>query len=69
MRGADNVRLITFGNYLNGQSHRVALVAGYDTGMVDAYLDGALALNDHPFWAAGAAPRPRSSSFTSTARR
>lgn len=49
LRSADNTRLISFGEYVEGQIYHVELVADYDTGTVDAYLNGALALSDHQF--------------------
>lgn len=54
IRSADNSRLITFGNYVEGQTYHIDLVGNYTTGTVDAYLDHNLALSDHAFWVAGA---------------
>ena len=52
-RSANNTRLITFGNYVEGQKYNLTLSADYATGMVDAYINDVLAISSHHFWDSG----------------
>jgi hypothetical protein len=61
LRSADNTRLMTFGNYVEGQTYDLALSADYATGTVDAYVDGVLAMSGHHFLDAGVSPPPTTS--------
>lgn len=53
-RSPDNASLNTFFNYVEGETYNVEMIADYDTGTVDAFVDGVLSANDFPFWNAGA---------------
>ena len=57
-RNATNDRLITFGNYVEGQTYNLTLAANYATGTVDAYINDVPAISDFPFWASGASTTP-----------
>ncbi|MGA2060349.1 MAG: PEP-CTERM sorting domain-containing protein [Thermoguttaceae bacterium] len=63
LRSADNTRLITFGNYVEGQTYNLTLSADYTTGMVDAYVDGALAISGDQFWSSGVSTPTTTSEF------
>jgi hypothetical protein len=53
IRSPDNLSLQSFFDYVEGQTYNVELIADYDTGKVDAFVDGVLEGNDLPFWNAG----------------
>jgi hypothetical protein len=53
LRNAANDRLITFGNYVEGQTYNLAIAANFETGTADAYINDVLAVSDFPFWATG----------------
>jgi hypothetical protein len=53
-RSPDNSSLNAFFNYVEGETYNVEMIADYDTGTVDAFVDGVLAANDFAFWNAGA---------------
>jgi hypothetical protein len=53
-RSPDNTSLSTFFNYVEGETYHIDMVADYDTGTVDAFVDGVLEGDDIPFWNAGA---------------
>jgi hypothetical protein len=49
MRSMDNSTLFAFGDYLVGSTYSLRLDADYDTGLLDAYIDGSLALSNYQF--------------------
>jgi len=54
MRSPDNTTLMAFANYTVGTKYSVELDANYSTGLMDAYINGALALSDYQFASGGA---------------
>jgi hypothetical protein len=62
-RSPDNSRLMTFGNYTEGQKYSLTFVEDYTTGTVDAYIDGALAVSGYKFWNTGVAAPVNTSEF------
>jgi MYXO-CTERM domain-containing protein len=48
-RTADNLELIDFFNYVEGQTYNVAIEADYTTGNVRAFVDGVLKISNHTF--------------------
>jgi hypothetical protein len=54
IRSPDNTRLMTFGDYVNGQTYNITLAADYTTGVANEYINGSL-VGTAPFWAAGVA--------------
>jgi hypothetical protein len=52
-RTPDNTELVPFFNYVEGQAYHVAIVADYDTGTLDAFVDGNKLLSGFAFWTSG----------------
>lgn len=48
-RTADNLELVDFFNYVEGQTYNVAIEADYTTGKVRAFVDGVLKISNHTF--------------------
>lgn len=48
-RTADNLELVDFFNYVEGQTYNVAIEADYTTGKVRAFVDGILKISNHTF--------------------
>lgn len=48
-RTADNLELLDFFNYVEGQTYNVAIEADYTTGKVRAFVDGVLKISNHTF--------------------
>ena len=48
-RTADNLELVDFFNYVEGQTYNVAIEADYTTGKVRAFVDGMLKISNHTF--------------------
>ena len=61
LRDITNTQLTTFGTYVEGETHNIALSADYSLGTVDAYIDGTLALSGYPL-RTGAVVGPTSTS-------
>jgi hypothetical protein len=55
--------LLTFGDYVEGQSYNLTLSADYATGKVDAYINDVLAISGHQFWTTGIATPTTTSEF------
>lgn len=53
MRSMDNSTLLAFGDYAVGTTYSLVLDADYSTGLLDAYIDGNLALSDFQFASGG----------------
>jgi hypothetical protein len=54
MRSMDNSTLMAFGNYAVGTTYSLELNANYTTGLLDAYINGNLALSGYQFATGGA---------------
>lgn len=54
MRSIDNSTLMAFGNYTVGTTYSLELDANYTTGLMDAYINGVLALSAYQFSTGGA---------------
>ena len=48
-RTADNLELVDFFNYVEGQTYNVAIEADYTTGKARAFVDGVLKISNHTF--------------------
>jgi hypothetical protein len=52
-RTPDNMGLIPFFDYIEGMRYNVEILADYDTGKLDALVDGDQKLTDYAFWSGG----------------
>jgi hypothetical protein len=48
LRDATNTQLTSFGTYVEGQKYNIALSTDYDTGTINAYVDGVLCYSGFP---------------------
>jgi hypothetical protein len=63
-RSPDNTRLMSFFNYVEGQTYHVLMAADYTTGMIDAFVNDQLMLSGYKFWNAGSSSvAPTTSEF------
>jgi len=48
LRDITNTQLTSFGTYVEGEKHNIAITTNYTTGTVDAYVDGVLGYSGYP---------------------